>query len=160
VSKRHLTTRPYFVKWQALILSARLSQAQHKPQLKTIQTQVNPVHVCVADFSNIYLNISLSPMSTLPSRLFATKIWEHRNKNRLSIDSDKITSSFQRITFLCHVLFIIINIITMDNDSMGRCQALAPFSVFWSYTQLVELLGRGSAQRKASAFTENYTNTE
>jgi hypothetical protein len=36
----------------------------------------------------------------------------------------------------------------------------ATFSVSWSYTQSVWLLGRGSTRRKASAYAQNNTNTE
>jgi hypothetical protein len=38
------------------------------------------------------------------------------------------------------------------------CWTLASFSVSWSYTQSVGLLGRGSARRKAATYTQNNTN--
>jgi hypothetical protein len=38
------------------------------------------------------------------------------------------------------------------------CWVLAVFSVCWSYTQWVGLLGRGSARRKASTYTQSNTN--
>jgi hypothetical protein len=38
--------------------------------------------------------------------------------------------------------------------------ALAAISVSWSYTQSIGLLGRGSARRKASTYTQNNTNRE
>jgi hypothetical protein len=45
--------------------------------------------------------------------------------------------------------------------STALCWALAAFSVSWSFTQSVGLLGRGeSGRRKAAACTQNNTNTE
>jgi hypothetical protein len=69
---------------------------------------------------------------------------------------DQILWLFQRHTYT----HIIINYYYYFG-STSLCWASAAFSVSRSYTQSVELLGRGgSARRKAFTYTQNNTNTE